>query len=373
MKTRTNISQPFADFLMALKRTVPHKILSFRLGISPNTLENWKGYAETGEPKAEIGKIALVLRALDITQDVVGLEGWFDPETLELLKDHLKTYSKPPRKWWHEYLEGDQEFRKYVPPSIQPGALDLEVLQRSGVLNTFRIILGRNPAREVRVAELVEHELRKEKPRFRLLASSAYNYLHPAGVVWGQTGLGEAILRGKARFEVVLQSPFSLFTVARALANRVSWNQWEDRGMVRRLQELLDVPSIKIYITGLPINNSIFLTSDYSFYDPYLWSAPGESRRTENNFWVFEFVRVDDRDHDCYGLLERHFEFLLRRSIRLERLLEKYDEANTRFNTLLDRCRQDVDYGPLLDEALALRLAPCILEESVKAVPPETS
>ena len=64
-----------------------------------------------------------------------------------------------------------------------------------------------------------------------------------------------------------------------------------------------------------------FLTSQAVYYDPYLWALTYHGGRTENKFWVFEFDKVSDVDLDCYSLLEKHFEFLLRNSIPLEEFL----------------------------------------------------
>jgi hypothetical protein len=201
----------------------------------------------------------------------------------------------------------------------------------------FRIPV-KDHEREIRIKELVEGELASNKPQFRLLASSGYNYLHPYGNVW-RAGLGDAITNGKAEIEVVLQSPFSLFAITRALANDVEHDHWEERGMAPHLRDLAKMENVKILVTGHPVNCSLSFTSKAVFYDPYLWGRPHPADRIENNFWVFEFENKSEPGYDCYNLLKLHFDFLAKESVSLQEIL---GEDIARYRRLQRRFRQKV-------------------------------
>lgn len=204
--------------------------------------------------------------------------------------------------------------------------VSVQQLEYSGLTRAFRIPKD-NTARLQRVCYLIEEEVDKGNGHLRLTASSGQSYLSPNGAVWKTAGIGSLIDSGKIKhLEVVLESPFSLFAETRALANNVSHNQWEEKQDVSHLMELLKYPNVDLRVTMESITCSLFFTSRAVYYDPYLWSLPDALGRTENNFWVFEFDKVTDPAHvkmECYGLLERHFEFLQMHSIALEKLLHR--------------------------------------------------
>jgi hypothetical protein len=160
----------------------------------------------------------------------------------------------------------------------------------------------------------------KGNKKLCLTASSGHSYLSPNGAVW-QARLGQLITDGIVEMTVVLESPFSDFAVTRAVANRVKHHQWEEKQIPEDLVELLQYPNISIRVTEEVTTCSLFLTSQAVYYDPYLWALPDAPGRTENNFWVFEFDRVEEPEYDCYMLLERHFDFLFHHSVPLEQVL----------------------------------------------------
>jgi hypothetical protein len=211
--------------------------------------------------------------------------------------------------------------------SATGGVLDrtsLQQLQQSGLSHAFRIPTD-NAVRLDRVVQLIHEEVEKGEGHLRLTASSGHSYLNPNGAVWKAAGIGDLIASGRIReFDVVLESPFTSFAETRALANNVSHHQWEEKQIIDHLVELIKYPNVNLRVTLVSITCSLFMTSRAVYYDPYLWSLPTAMGRTENNFWVFEFDRVTDpklAQLDCYGLLERHFEFLQKNSIAMEKLL----------------------------------------------------
>jgi hypothetical protein len=184
----------------------------------------------------------------------------------------------------------------------------LRALRLSGLKHAFRIDVM-DGEREQRVSQLVAKELACDSPSFRLVASSGFNYLHHHGKVW-RAGLGNAVMSGAAKLDVVLASPFSLLAITRALANDdVIHDQWDERGIPTELRKFIGKDNVSICVTGFPVNCSLFFTVSAVFYDPYLWGHP-ENRRTENNFWVLEFENKNEPKYACYELLERHFAFL---------------------------------------------------------------
>ena len=199
-------------------------------------------------------------------------------------------------------------------------------LDKSGLRSAFRIKVE-NPARDIRVKELVAEECtRQENARFHLLASSGNNYLNVAGKVW-DAGLGEAIVERNATLTVILESPFSPFSKTRALANRFTHHNWQEKISIDRLKGLATHDNVTVRVTEHPVNCSLFFTNKAVFYDPYLWAKPKEHSRTENNFWVFEFMRMSnpDYDYECYQLLARHFNFLLSTSVDLIGFLDEHE------------------------------------------------
>jgi hypothetical protein len=206
---------------------------------------------------------------------------------------------------------------------VEPPRSMWATLDRCGVASAYRIP-QQNPARQIRIAELVREEGQRQTPAFRLLASSGYNYLHPHGNVW-TAGLGGLIVKG-ARLKVVLQSPRSPAAMARARANNLPHDQWKDRGMEGALHELLNWPNVSVHVTEQPVNCSLFFTSAAVLYDPYLWGRPAGGR-TENNFWWFELRQDPDAPEDetwrCHKILEKHFEFLLAQSEPLAAFLAR--------------------------------------------------
>jgi hypothetical protein len=213
-------------------------------------------------------------------------------------------------------------------------------LSNGGLRHAFRIPLA-DHHRELRVQQLVDTERgRSDLRRFRLLASSGYNYLHPNGKVW-RAGLCQAIEEEEANLIAILESPFSPFSVTRALANGVTYHHWKEKLPFEVLTELDDRPNVEIRVTDHPVNCSLFFNSESVFYDPYLWGRPGSGRRTENNFWVFEFEHLPGLPEDCYGLLLKHFDFLCQHSVSLVEFLhdgrEGYENKSRAFSENLQQ------------------------------------
>jgi hypothetical protein len=188
-------------------------------------------------------------------------------------------------------------------------------MKTSGLKNAFRIPVD-NPKRVERVKQMVADEGKKQGS-LRLLASSGYSYLNHNGQVWNDAKLGDLLINGSIKMQAILESPFSDFAVSRALANQLDSHQWQEKQKIESLIELLKYPNISLRVTDIPVNCSLFFTSKEVFYDPYLWPKRS-GKRTENNFWVFEFSFIEDPDFDCYSLLGRHFDFCLENSIPLE-------------------------------------------------------
>ncbi len=218
-----------------------------------------------------------------------------------------------------EYLKEADEFeqkRITSTHSYQPDPLS-EIFRQSGLIKAFRI-KAQNHLRDDRTEELIAEECSRTEPKsFRLAASSGFSYVHPKGVVWQDLGLCEAVQSG-VKFTVVLESPFSDYAKARALANRVHYHHWEEKTVRYELEKLAESDNVTINVTEHPLTCSLFITSNAALYDPYLWALREPAGRTENNFWVFEFRKVDDLKYDCYKLLEKHFDFLLSTSIPLK-------------------------------------------------------
>ncbi len=219
-------------------------------------------------------------------------------------------------------------------PTYSYGEPFHQMFRRSGMTAAFRIP-EENPARDNRIKQLIseECELSGQKA-FRLMASSGFNYLSSNGQSW-KVGLGDAILDIKASFSVVLESPFSLFAKTRALANQVTHHHWQEKISLSELEKLNQLDNVSIRVTEHAVNCSLFFTRRAVFYDPYLWARPKPARKTENNFWVFEFTKVDEQDYDCYELLMKHFDFIESTSIPLQEFLgenhKKYNENTVRF------------------------------------------
>jgi hypothetical protein len=235
---------------------------------------------------------------------------------------------------------------KEIPKSIDKNkdALLFNPFQLSacGLKNAFRI-KSNDSQRMERIGQLiVEEKVAKggyQQAEFKLMASSGYNYISDKGIVWGR-GLGTAIEDG-AKLTIILESPFSSFAKTRALANGVEITQWEDRNITpESLTQLIrDFPGkVSIKITELSVNCSLFFTSKSVFYDPYLWALPFKKGKTENNFWVFEFLK-DNNGHckyqnQCkismsnndylnpYGVLQKHFEFIEKTSVSLKDFMD---------------------------------------------------
>jgi len=197
--------------------------------------------------------------------------------------------------------------------------LDVEAMRQSSMTHAFRIPTD-DHRREKRVAQLVRDERSEAAPAFSLLASSGFSYLTPQGKVW-RAGLGEALAKQEATLNVVLESPFSRFAVARALANKVRHHHWEEKMPTGVLDRLAEHPKISIAVTEDPVNCSLFFTSHAVFYDPYLCFFPDAGGPTENNFWVFEFQRSTEPDYDCFDLLRKHLDFLASTSVPLKEFL----------------------------------------------------
>lgn len=222
------------------------------------------------------------------------------------------------------------------PPPTQPASFLSESFHLNNLTQAFRAPIE-DRRREERVKQLIADECsRTDQRRFYLLASSGYNYLHPNGKVW-RAGLGDAITKLKAEFQVILESPFSQFAITRALANGVSHHHWEEKVFLPELEKLNEHDNVTIAVTEHPMNCSLFFTSAAVLYDPYLWALPKPDGRTENNFWVFEFRNVESNDYyDCYNLLKMHFDFLATESTSLKDFLgensKRYDDFTQEFH-----------------------------------------
>jgi hypothetical protein len=220
-----------------------------------------------------------------------------------------------------------------VSPILLPNTAR-DTLARSGMSNAFRIKI-QNDARVRRVTELVREECKRKRPHFRLVASSGNSYLPPSGTVWAGAGLGRVVKDRNCRFEVILESPFSDFAECRALANGTTNHHWFEKVNRSELQKLAAERSgVSVRVTDIPVNCSLFITTNSIFYDPYLWAAPDSVQRTENNFWVFEFGRTPERDYNCYDILVRHFDFVRQHSISLNHFLSaqhSYDRRTEAF------------------------------------------
>jgi hypothetical protein len=357
------LTTQFVEFICALKH-ISDKTIYNEAGVSPGTLKNWKDYVDphhkNHKKKPDLRTVVQVLqKALDIgPNDDSLLVHWFGADESQRLKESLQGKPGPDDKWWHRHVD-KAEIKRYLPPSYSPRTVhplvDVPTLKRSGLVNAFRI-KDQDPARMARVKSLVETERQKEVPHFRLLASSGFSYLNPHGIVWN-AGLGEALhdTTKKAKLDVVLQSPFSIFSLARALANKTSSTHWEHKVNYVQLERLNELPNVSIKVTDYPINCSLFFTSEYVLYDPYLWGSPLRGVvPTENNFWVFEFTAVDDRKYDCYRILESHFEFLLNSgSIELRTALEKYSDIEVEFEKFIQLGEQDESSHARLNEILS--------------------
>jgi hypothetical protein len=119
-----------------------------------------------------------------------------------------------------EVVKSCREVREPDDPPLSPNEYYIKSLRLSRLTNAFKIPVD-DHRREDAVERLVADERsRSEQRKFRLLASSGYNYLHPNGKVW-RAGLGDAITNSEAEFSIILESPFSDFAVTRALANNV--------------------------------------------------------------------------------------------------------------------------------------------------------
>lgn len=218
-----------------------------------------------------------------------------------------------------------------------------DTFHKNGLTSAFRVPID-NPARDKRIKEVIRDECSLDgEAGFRLIASSGFNYLSSNGQSW-KAGLGDAILERKARFSVILESPFSLFAKTRALANKVKYHHWQEKISIHEMLELSKLDNVSISVTDVPVNCSLFFTSKTVFYDPYLWAKPKSSRKTENNFWVFEFNKIDELEHDCYNLLLKHYEFLESTSIALEEFLgenlEKYIELTRVFQEEMEASKK---------------------------------
>jgi len=194
------------------------------------------------------------------------------------------------------------------------------VFERCGLVSVFKIP-EHDTFRQDRVKKIISAEANDSEPRFSLLASSGRSYLHPLGPVWDKFGLREAILKTGARMDVVLQSPFSDFGYARALACKVHHHHWEELLCVEDLSELSHRAKVRVRVSRLPINCSLFITRRSIIFDPYLWACPADGKRIENHFWVFEFKPTGKTAEDSYSLLTKHFRFLFDQGIALKNFL----------------------------------------------------
>lgn len=215
-----------------------------------------------------------------------------------------------------------------------------DTLLRSGFVNAFRI-KAQNEDRLRRVTELIRQECKRKRPYFRLVASSGNSYLPPSGIVWARTGLGKAVLERNTQFEVVLESPFSDFAECRALANGTTEHHWQEKVNLSELQKLASTrPGVSITVTDIPVNCSLFFTSTSVLYDPYLWGRPDAVQRTENNFWVFEFLKSSRLEYDCYGILAKHFQFVQLNSVNFREFVgrgQTFDKRTEAFGRRMEQ------------------------------------
>jgi hypothetical protein len=347
------LSDRFVSFLEALAELLGSAAYN-RIQLSRAALPKWREYADSKKDMAKPSVVIRVLQSLQIGPNEGYLEHWFEPEDVPVLRMKVGGHPVSREKWWDEF-RSDPTVKPHLPQTpTEPEVTQhsYESLEKAGLRNAFRIP-QEDSDRLARVTELVRTELTHGSPRFRLLASSGYSYLHPAGPVWASAGLGDAVSRG-AELDVVLESPFSVFAITRALVNRVTHNQWDDRGMVPHLRELLELGTVSLRVTGHPVNCSLFFTGESVFYDPYLWAMPGPKKRSENNFWVFDFGSGSEEQFGCYRLLETHYDFLRGHSTPLKEVLDHYDEHNQRFRHLLEACLADRNAAGQIDEMLAL-------------------
>jgi hypothetical protein len=205
-----------------------------------------------------------------------------------------------------------------IPEAVSVALVPPRKSELSGFVNAFRIPLE-NASRGERVKQMIAHEA-KRLGTVRLVASSGYSYLNHNGQVWNDAKLGDLLINGSLKMQAILESPFADFATTRALANQLDSHQWQEKQKVENLIELLRYPNVTLRVTEIPVNCSLFFTSKEVFYDPYLWPKR-VGKRTENNFWVFEFIHAEDPEFDCYALLERHFDFCLENSVPLEDFL----------------------------------------------------
>ena len=201
--------------------------------------------------------------------------------------------------------------------SVKPPRSDGH-LDGHGLIHAFKIPVD-DPYRQLRVYDLIDQEAKGDK-HLRLTASSGYSYLNPNGMVW-KVKLGRLITGNLLKMTVVLESPFSNFAITRALANNVTFHQWQEKQRPEHFIRLLLYPNVTIRVTDKSVNCSLFFAGGSVYYDPYLWGQVEPFGITENNFWVFEFKEIEQENISSYTLLERHFDFLLRHSIPLEELL----------------------------------------------------
>ena len=177
---------------------------------------------------------------------------------------------------------------------------------------------------------LRESESNPDEP-FRLVATSGGAYLTDEGAA-RHHGFDQYF--GKRKMNIVLQSPFCEFAIARALACDATSHHWSRVYDLGQLKELTKMDFLSIRVTELPINGSFFLTEQYAFFDPYIWGAPDGAVSVERNFWVFEFERTGDTN-DAYCLLSKHFDFLSRHSRPLREFLAQvnYQEGTREFRS----------------------------------------
>jgi len=207
------------------------------------------------------------------------------------------------------------------PPKPSQRLAMRKLFDHCGLEDAFRIPL-QDRLRQERVKQLIHKEEASEHPHFRLLASSGFSYIHPMGWVW-RNALQKAVSIPGARFDIVLESPFSDFAFARAIACKVEHHHWKEKLSLPDLLHLADAPQVHVIVTEHPINCSLFLTKTAVLYDPYLWALPNPGGRVENNFWVFQFRKAIEPNTDCYSHLEKHFQFHLDQGITLKAFLGK--------------------------------------------------
>ena len=181
---------------------------------------------------------------------------------------------------------------------------------------------------------------------FQLIATSGGSYLKDDGAA-RVNGFDVHLGEPRRPMDVVLQSPFCEFALARALASNARGHHWEREYQFRDLLELDQDKRFRIRVTCLPINGSFFLTDTSAFFDPYIWGAPPGRENVERNFWVFEFRKTTaDRD-DAHSLLKRHFEFLSAHSEPLARYLNEaeYKKKTEEFSASLEAHRLRIRTG----------------------------